>query len=139
MVAADPTRIAPHASRPVVLYKGSCPFCRAAARAIERLDKSESLALLPFDDADAVQLMDPIPEVKREASWHLVHPDGTYLSAGPATVELMLYLPAFRWLGHLLKTLHLTWLVGLLYRGVSRSRAQLSRFFSGAPGPRRFP
>ncbi|HEV3473534.1 MAG TPA: DCC1-like thiol-disulfide oxidoreductase family protein [Actinomycetota bacterium] len=48
-------------SRPLVLYKGTCPFCRASARLVARLDREERLALLPFDDADAAEFLEPYP------------------------------------------------------------------------------
>lgn len=139
MVAADPSSIAPSLRRPVVLYKGTCPFCRATARFLERLDSHERLGFLPFEDADAQRFLDPIPDDEREESWHMIKPGGMRLSGGDATVELMLHLDQFRWLGRVVKRLHLTFLVALAYRLVSRARGQLSRFLPGTPGPRRFP
>jgi predicted DCC family thiol-disulfide oxidoreductase YuxK len=139
MVAVDPSDIAAPVERPVILYKGTCPFCRATARLLERMDSHERLGFLPFEDADAQRFLDPIPEIEREASWHMIKPDGTRLSAGDATVELMFHIDRFRWLGRIVRTLHLTWAVGLFYWVVSRLRGQLSRFLPGTPGPRRFP
>lgn len=139
MVAADPSSIAPPLRRPVVLYKGTCPFCRATARFLERLDKHERLGFLPFDDADAQRFLEPIPDVELEQSWHMVKPGGIRLSAGEATVELMLHLDQFRWLGNVIRALHLTPVVHLVYTLISKARGQLSRFLPGTPGPRRFP
>ena len=139
MVALDPSDIAAPVERPVVLYKGTCPFCRATARLLERMDGHERLAFLPFEDADAHRFLDPIPEAERDASWHMIKPDGTRLSAGDATVELLLHLDRLRGVGRIVRTLHLTWAVGIFYWVVSRLRGQLSRFLPGTPGPRRFP
>jgi predicted DCC family thiol-disulfide oxidoreductase YuxK len=139
MVAVDPSDIAPPVERPVVLYKGTCPFCRAIARSLERLDKHERLGFLPFDDADAQRFLDPIPDGEREQSWHMIKPGGTRLSAGDATVELMLHLDQFRWLGLFVNALHLTWLVGAFYWVASKLRGQFSKLLPGTPGPRRFP
>ena len=126
-------------TRPLVLYKGSCPFCRASARFIERLDRKQHLALLPFDDADAIPFLEPYPEDEREESWHLFTPSGEHLVKGRATVALMQELQPLRWLGRALRVLRLTWLVEIAYWAVSHSRGHLSRFMSGQPGPRRFP
>lgn len=126
-------------TRPLVLYMGSCPFCRASARLLERLDREQRLALLPFDDPDAVPFLDPYPEEEREESWHFFTPSGHHLVKGEAGVALLEELAPLRWLGRMLKTLRLTWFVAALYWAVSHSRGQLSRFMSGQPGPRRFP
>lgn len=123
----------------MVLYNGNCPFCRATARWVAHLDRHDGIAFLPFQDADAARFMAAIPEPEREASWHLVNADGTWTSAGTATVQLLGLLPGLAWLGRAVTALRLTWLVGVMYRVVARSRAQLSRFFSDRPGPRRFP
>lgn len=138
MVAARPSG-AGAGHRPVVLYNGNCPFCRATARWVARLDRRGGIAFLPFQDADAQRFMASIPEDDREASWHLVGTDGTWTSAGTATVQLLGLLPRLAWLGRAIRALRLTWLVGVMYHLVARSRAQLSRLFSDRPGPRRFP
>lgn len=139
MVAADPSSIGPALHRPVVLYMGSCPFCRATARLMRRLDRHDRLAFLPFDDADAQPFLDKMPEAERESSWHLLRPDESWASGGAATVELLGYLNGFRTLGRMISFGHLTWIVSLLYRAVSSLRPQLSRLCSGSPGPRVFP
>lgn len=83
--------------------------------------------------------MDAIPADEREASWHLVGSDERRVSGGRATVELLLLLPRLAWLGRVIQALRLTWLVGVLYHAVAAQRGKLSRFFSDAPGPKRFP
>lgn len=127
------------AHRPIVLYNGNCPFCRATARLVERLDRGGRVAFLPFHDPDAEPFMQAIAPDEREASWHLASADGRSVSAGAATVELLLLLPSVAWLGRMIRALRMTWLVGVLYRFVAGRRSQLSRLFSAAPGPRRFP
>ncbi|MDQ3962562.1 MAG: DUF393 domain-containing protein [Actinomycetota bacterium] len=137
-VGTDPP---PHArlARPLVLYKGSCPFCRASARLIERLDRDQRLALLPFDDADAAAFLAPYSEEERDESWHLFTPAGEHLIKGDATMALIEELAPLRSVGRAIRALRLTWLVHAFYWIVSHSRGQLSRFLSGEPGPRRFP
>lgn len=95
--------------------------------------------MLPFDDADAVPFLEPYPEDEREESWHFFTPTGEHLTKGGATVALLEELAPLRWLGRAVRTLRLTWLVGVFYWIVSHNRGRLSRFMSGEPGPRRFP
>lgn len=140
MVAVESTS-PPYArlTRPLILYKGTCPFCRAAARLIARLDRHERFALLPFDDADAALFLAPYPEDEREESWHMFTPSGDHLMKGEATLALMAELGGLRWLARALRSLRLNWLVAGFYWAISRSRGKLSRFMSGEPGPRCFP
>ncbi len=139
MVTADSPRVYPPLQRPLVLYKGTCPFCRGLARLIAWLDRNEQLALLPFEDADAAPYLEPFPEEVREESWHLFKPDGEHLTKGPAGVALFESMDRTRGLARVIRALRLTWLVGVLYWVVSKLRPQMSRFMSGRPGPRRFP
>src|SRR3712207_6592443 len=113
MVAATPSpKVYPDLQRPLVLYKGSCPFCRATARTIARLDKRERLAMLPFDDADAAPYLSPFSEEERDESWHLFLPDGRHMIKGEATIEVLSYLPAASWLSKLFRLLRITPLMG---------------------------
>lgn len=139
MVAADPRLTTPPIERPLVLYKGTCPFCRASARFLARLDRHERLALLPFEDADAAPFLSPFSDEERDESWHLFLPDGAHLIKGAASVGVLEHLPGMAWPARILRALRLVWLIDALYWIVSNSRARLSRFMSGAPGPRRYP
>ena len=95
--------------------------------------------MLPFDDADAAPYLSPFSEEERDESWHLFLPDGRHMIKGEATIEVLSYLPAASWLSKLFRLLRITPLMGAFYWAVSKNRARLSRFMSGAPGPRRFP
>jgi predicted DCC family thiol-disulfide oxidoreductase YuxK len=44
------------------LFDGGCPFCRAAARLVARLDRGERLAMLDRDDDAAAPYVARIPE-----------------------------------------------------------------------------
>lgn len=103
------------------------------------MDRKEQLALLPFEDADAMPYLEPYPEDVREESWHLFTPEGEHLTKGRAGVALFERIDSLRGLARVIRALRLTWLVGALYWVLSKARPQLSRFMSGAPGPRRFP
>ena len=52
----------PPPRRPLLLFDGGCPFCRAAARLVSKLDRTERLALLSRDDEAAALYAERIPE-----------------------------------------------------------------------------
>jgi predicted DCC family thiol-disulfide oxidoreductase YuxK len=48
--------------RPLLLFDGGCPFCRAAARLVARLDRGERLAMLERDDDAAAPYVARMPD-----------------------------------------------------------------------------
>lgn len=91
-------------------------------------------------DERAEPYLAPIPEHARFASYHLVWPDGSYLSGGRAGIPVLQMLGApLSWLGKLLGALRLTWLAVVVYALVSRNRGWLGRFVPDGPGPVRYP
>jgi predicted DCC family thiol-disulfide oxidoreductase YuxK len=126
-------------TRPVVVYSGTCRFCRWTANIVDRLDRDEVVGMVAHDDPKAEAIMGQISERDWDRSWQLVFPDGRRLMSGDATVELLSRLAYTRWLGRALAVLRLTPLVGLIYLTVSWARPYLSRLVPDKPGPRRFP
>jgi predicted DCC family thiol-disulfide oxidoreductase YuxK len=125
--------------RPLLLFDGGCPFCRAAARLVARLDRAERLAMLDRDDADAAPYVARIPEQEIQESWQLIEPTGVRLMHGPATIRLLEYLPATRRVGRGLRRLQLTRPATAGNRLLGRMRKPLGRFFSDQRRPRRWP
>jgi predicted DCC family thiol-disulfide oxidoreductase YuxK len=125
--------------RPVVLYQDRCRFCRGAARLVSRLDRTEGLALLPYDDPEAAEFVVFLERGRIEESWQLIEVDGRRLTHGDALVRLLELLPATRWLGRALRAGRLTWLATALDRVISKARPFASRFVPDRPGPRRWP
>jgi predicted DCC family thiol-disulfide oxidoreductase YuxK len=115
--------------RPLLLFDGGCPFCRAAARLVARLDRDGRLAMLDRDDNAASHYVARIPEQDVQASWQLIEPTGVRLMHGPAGIRLLGYLPATAWLGRSLRRLRLTALVTAVNRLLGRLRKPLGRFF----------
>ncbi len=126
-------------TRPLLLYEDRCPFCRAAARLVARLDTHERLSILPFDDPEAAEHTVFLTESQLKDSWQLIETDGTRLVKGRALVRLLGLLPALAWLGRVLSSLHLYALAGVVDQAISKSRPFLSRLVRDAPGPRRPP
>ncbi len=90
-------------------------------------------------DPLAAPLLEPIPEARRFTTWHLIRFDGETVARGAAGVELLESLECARAVGRLLRTLRLSWLIGLVYWAVSTNRRRLGLLVSDRAGPRRFP
>jgi predicted DCC family thiol-disulfide oxidoreductase YuxK len=120
------------------MFDGGCPFCRAAARLVARLDRKERLALLSRDDEAAAPYSSRIPEDQIAESWQLIEPTGVRLMHGPAGIRLLEYIPATRWLGWVLRRLRLTPFVTAVNRLLGRIIRPLARFFPNPRLPRRW-
>jgi len=98
----------PPPRRPLLLFDGGWPFCRAAARLVARLDRKERLALLSRDDEAATAYVARIPTDEVSQSWQLIEPSGVRMMQGPAGIRMLAYLPATRWLAWVASVLRLT-------------------------------
>ena len=75
-----------------VVYDGGCGLCRWSVALLLRRDRARLLAPVALGTPRADALLADLAPYRREASWHLVGPDGTRLSAGaalPAVLELL--------------------------------------------------
>jgi predicted DCC family thiol-disulfide oxidoreductase YuxK len=137
----DPSWLAgtPPPQRPLLLFDGGCPFCRASARRVARLDRRERLAMLDRDDAAAAPYVARIPAHHVQASWQLIEPTGVRLMHGPAAIRLLEYLPAMERPARALRKLRLTPLATAANRLLGRMRKPLGRFFPDQRRPRRWP
>jgi predicted DCC family thiol-disulfide oxidoreductase YuxK len=129
----------PPPRRPLLLFDGGCPFCRASARLVARLDRGRRLAMLDRDDDAATPYVARIPEREVQASWQLIEPTGVRLMHGPAGIRLLEYLPATRRLAWALRKLRLTAGVTAVNRVLGRIRKPLGRYFPDQRRPRRWP
>lgn len=116
-----------------LLYDGHCRFCRFAARVVARLDEDGRVAVLPFHDPEASDLVEEIPNDELLASWQLVLPDGRRSSRGSGIVDLLGELRLTRRIAPALRILPLD----SLYDVVARNRRYLGRLVPNGPAPRR--
>jgi predicted DCC family thiol-disulfide oxidoreductase YuxK len=98
-----------------------------------RLDRERSLAVFPFDDAEAKPLLEPIPVDERTSSWQLLLPDGRRVSRGGGAVDLLHELRRAPRFAALLQKVPLD----RLYPLVARHRRRLGRLVPNGPAPRR--
>jgi predicted DCC family thiol-disulfide oxidoreductase YuxK len=90
-MARDST--SPPNPRWTILYDADCGFCRTALAAILSADRDRRLRPLALGTPEAHRLLHDLTTVQREASWHLVSPDGHRESAGAAGAPLLRLLP----------------------------------------------
>jgi predicted DCC family thiol-disulfide oxidoreductase YuxK len=77
----------------IVIYDGDCGFCRTALAAILSADRKHALRPLALGTPEADALLADMTPDRRDASWHLVSPDGHRESAGAAGPPLLKLLP----------------------------------------------
>jgi predicted DCC family thiol-disulfide oxidoreductase YuxK len=126
--------------RPVLLYSGTCRFCRWSARLVAAIDHSQQLALLPLGEPEVGRLLDTVAEDVRTQSWWIVHRDGSFVAGkSGAVAALLTQMHATRWLGRVVIVSGLSPLLDALDRLIARNRTRLSRLVPEGPAPRRFP
>jgi hypothetical protein len=92
--------------------------------------------LLPLDDPAAEELVAPLPEAERFASWHLVWPDGRISSRGAAGIDL---LDALGHRGLSRAGAQAGGPIERLYGFVAEHRDKLGHLVPDGPAPHRFP
>jgi predicted DCC family thiol-disulfide oxidoreductase YuxK len=89
-IARDPTG-SPQtdpATKWTVIYDADCGFCRWSLARVLALDADRRLRPIALGTPEADELLADLTEEQRNASWHLVSPDGRRASAGAAAVPL---------------------------------------------------
>ena len=77
----------------IVIYDSDCGFCRTALALVLRADRQRALRPLALGTEEADALLADLTPQQRDASWHLVSPDGRRESAGAAGPSLLAVLP----------------------------------------------
>ncbi len=72
------------ARRPILLYDGSCGFCRRCVALLVRLDPDHRVARVDMTSPTAEPMMSTISPTRRQQSMHVIRPDGRVLHAGVA-------------------------------------------------------
>jgi predicted DCC family thiol-disulfide oxidoreductase YuxK len=109
----------------IIVYDADCGFCRTALAAILSADRDRRLRPLALGTAEADRLLHDLAKEQREASWHLVSPDGHRESAGAAGAPLLRLLPAGALPAAALATAPA--MTERAYRWVAEHRSTLSR------------
>ncbi len=123
-MARDPTD-SPAARRWLVVYDSDCGFCRWALAQLLALDRGRRLRPVALGTPEADALLADLSAEQRDASWHLIAPDGRRASAGAAAGPLLRLLPGWRLPAAVLELV--PGLTERAYRWVASHRSWLSR------------
>ena len=123
------------ARRPILLYDGSCGFCRRSVALLVRLDPDHRVARVDMTSTAAEPLMSTISPARRQQSMHVIRPDGRVLHAGVALRAVLCQVqPEATW-----RSVGYWPLVGLLidraYDLVASLRSPLGRLTGWLPEP----
>jgi len=114
-------------SRPVLLYDGTCGFCRAWVARLRRWDRAGRIDYVPYQQRSAVAGLPWVADEAVDRAMHFVAPDGRIDAGARAFPAILGYLPG----GGLIKPLFgvpgVRWLADRVYEWVARHRHQLSR------------
>ena len=125
----------PVVRRPILLYDGSCGFCRRSVALLARLDPERRVARVDMTSAAAESMMSTISPMRRQQSLHVIRPDGRVLHAGIALRAVLCQVqPEASW-----RTVGYWPLVGVLidrtYDLVASLRSPLGRLTRWLPEP----
>jgi predicted DCC family thiol-disulfide oxidoreductase YuxK len=76
-----------------VIYDGDCGVCKTLLAMLLRADRNRRLTPLALGTPAADALLHDLTPEQRNASWHLIDPDGHRESAGAAIPPLLALLP----------------------------------------------
>ena len=123
------------ARRPILLYDGSCGFCRRCVALLVRLDPERRVARVDMTSPRAEPMLSTISPTRRQQSMHVIRPDGRVLHAGVALRAVLCQVqPDASW-----RSVGYWPLVGLLidraYDLVASLRSPLGRVTAWLPEP----
>lgn len=113
-----------------VLYDNDCDICKTITETLLTWDAGRGrIRPVPIQSEEGERLLRDVPAEKRLASFHLVRPDGTVVSGGPALAKLFRELPGGIVVA---KALELSPdATSGSYEWIAANRIRLSRFIPG--------
>lgn len=114
-------------ARCTLLFDGRCGMCSAWRAWIARHDRGGRIALLPYQDPAARDLVPDLPPERFAGEMQLILPDGRVVGGATAIAESLRVLPGYRWLGALLRLPPILWMARRLYAVIARNRRRISR------------
>ena len=133
MTASNRSGITAHSCsdrRPSLLYDADCGFCRWSVAALLRWDYPQRLRPVAIQSDEGQSLLAGRAPEERLASWHLVAPEGTVVSAGAALGPLFRLLPGGAPLGRAAERFPRAFSAG--YRFVASRRSFFGRLVRDA-------
>ena len=102
--------------RPVVFYDGDCPLCRREIAHYRRLDREARLRWVDAAAETEVLAKHGLSVQAAMAELHVLDTAGRWQRGVDAFLVIWQQLPGYRWLGRLVRGLHLRRPLGYLYR-----------------------
>ncbi len=109
----------------LLLWDGTCGFCRRSVAYLERLDTRHAFRALPYQEAPSPP-MSPALKAACARAFHVVRTDGSVLRAGRAALYVLSRL-GHPLLASVLALPPLVWAVELGYWILARNRRLFSR------------
>jgi predicted DCC family thiol-disulfide oxidoreductase YuxK len=116
-------------TRPVLLYDGTCGFCRTWIDRLRRWDRAGRIDYVAYQQRAAVAGLPPITDDALDRAAHLVAPDGRVQAGARAMPLLLDYLPGGRLLKPFFYVPGVPWVADRIYAWVAANRHRL-----GGPG-----
>ncbi|MGH7539120.1 MAG: thiol-disulfide oxidoreductase DCC family protein [Gemmatimonadales bacterium] len=121
------------AERATLIYDGECGMCRFAVARVRVWDREHRIALVPFQDQQAVARFGiGLPALA--AAMHLVLPDGRVYAGADAVPEILKILPGKRWFAWGFAVPGVRPIARYVYRRIAERRRCAVRGLP-APGP----
>jgi predicted DCC family thiol-disulfide oxidoreductase YuxK len=112
-------RAVPH----YLLYDDRCTFCQRFRDWVVRRDRFKRIEPVGFHDPRLPHIAPGLTGERLFKSMHLVLPEGTIVSGHRAMPKILELLPAWAWLGRLLRILPGSeWLSGKVYTWIATHR-----------------
>lgn len=92
------------ADRTLLFWDADCGVCTFFRNVVLRLDLRGGIVSIPIGSREADPYLGDLDEDRRWGSMHVVSPDGTRSSEGPALLHLMTALPLLRGVGGVLES-----------------------------------
>jgi predicted DCC family thiol-disulfide oxidoreductase YuxK len=105
-----------------VFYDGACPLCRREIAHYRRLRGAERLAWVDIASVNAPLATYGLSRERAMARFHVRDAAGRWQTGAFGFAELWSHLPAYRWLAHTLRSLHLLPLLDWVYVRFARWR-----------------
>ena len=114
------------ADRHLILFDGSCGFCRRAVQWVGSRDAGGRFRAMPYQEAPSPPMSPALAEACRRAV-HVVKGDGQVLRGGRA-VLFILECTGMGWPARIAAYPPILWVVELGYGAVARNRSFFGRF-----------
>lgn len=126
--SADGHRTEPKAiDRPVVVYDGTCGFCRKQVARIQRWDRAEEFTFISSHEPDLLENFPQLAGEDLDAGMRLIEPSGALSAGADAVHGIARRLPRFRWFAWLYHVPGVKQVARRVYGWIARRRHKIGQ------------